>query len=77
MFTPIPSPTPALLQVGGPAWVWRIVQYMRKRAQQPMDIELVLYSLVAACDTFSFALCIVLLLVGGLAASQPRSKGRA
>ncbi len=56
---------PCAEQVGGPAWVWRIVQYMRKRAQQPMDIELVVYSVVTACDTFSFALCIVLLLVSG------------
>jgi len=36
---------------------------MRKRSNQPMDIELVLYSLMAAVDVFSATLIAVLVLV--------------
>lgn len=83
--TPAPMASPCappplagnVAQVGGPTWVWRIVQYMRKRAQQPMDIELVLYSVVAAADVFSFALCIVLLLVRVCACERVRGRAAA
>ncbi|KAI8463954.1 MAG: Meckelin [Monoraphidium minutum] len=48
---------------GGPVWVWRVVLYMRRRASQPLDIELVLYGALAAVDVFSGALVAVLALV--------------
>jgi hypothetical protein len=41
----------------------QVVLYMRKRSTQPMDIELVLYGLVAAVDVFSGALVAVLVMV--------------
>lgn len=61
-----------LTLVGGPIWIWRVLLYMRKKANQPMDIELIVYGIMAAADVFSFALCIVLLLVS-LAGSQQSS----
>lgn len=42
---------------------FQVVLYMRKHSNQPMDIELVLYSLLAAIDVFSGTLVAVLVLV--------------
>ena len=49
--TPQPHPKP------------QVMLYMRKRSNQPVDIELVLYALLAAVDVFSAALVAVLALV--------------
>jgi hypothetical protein len=56
-----------------------VVLYMRRRPNQPMDIELVLYALLAAVDVFSTALAAVLALVSlywlALAKLQARGAG--
>jgi hypothetical protein len=52
-----------LIVVGGPWWVWRVVLYIRKKANAPMDLELLLYGLLAAIDVLSATLVMVLLVV--------------
>jgi hypothetical protein len=52
-----------LIVVGGPWWVWRLVLYMRKKANAPMDLELLLYGGLAAIDVLSATLVLVLLVV--------------
>jgi hypothetical protein len=54
---------PDWLQVGGPVWVWRVLLYMRKKANAPMDLELLLYAGITAADVLSFTLALVLFLV--------------
>jgi hypothetical protein len=44
-------------------WVWNVLLYMRKKANAPMDLELLLYAGITAADVFSFTLALVLLLV--------------
>lgn len=52
-----------LIVLGGPCWVWRVVLYIRKKANAPMDLELLLYGLLAAVDVLSAVLVMVLLVV--------------
>lgn len=54
-----------LVLVGGPLWVWRVLLFMRHKANAPMDLELLLYGGLAAADAFSAALVGVLFLVSG------------
>jgi len=56
-----------LVLVGGPWWLWRLLLYMRKKANTPMDLELLLYGLLAAVDVLSATLVLVLLVVRGAA----------
>ena len=49
--------------VGCPLWAWRMALFLRKRASRPIDLDVLLYALLAAADALSFALCIVLLLL--------------
>jgi hypothetical protein len=44
-------------------WVWRVLLYMRKKANAPMDLELLLYAGITAADVFSFTLALMLFLV--------------
>lgn len=50
-------------QIGGPVWVWRVLLYMRQKANAPMDLELLLFAGITAADTVSFTLVLVLFLV--------------
>lgn len=52
-----------LIVLGGPWWVWRVVLYIRKKANAPMDLELLLCGLLAAIDVLSAVLVMVLLVV--------------
>lgn len=52
-----------LVVAGGPVWIWRVMQYMKKKANAPMDLELLLFAGVSAADVFSFTLAVVLFLV--------------
>jgi hypothetical protein len=44
-------------------WVWRVLLYMRKKSNAPMDLELLLYAGITAADMLSFTLALVLFLV--------------
>ncbi len=44
-------------------WAWRMMLFLRKRVNTPIDLDVLLYALLAAADAMSFALCVVLLLV--------------
>lgn len=55
-----------LIVLGGPWWIWRVVLYIRKKANAPMDLELLLYGLLAAIDVLSATLVLVLLVVSNL-----------
>uniref|UniRef100_A0A383WB01 Meckelin n=1 Tax=Tetradesmus obliquus TaxID=3088 RepID=A0A383WB01_TETOB len=52
-----------LILVGCPVWVWRVLLYMRQKANAPMDLELLLFAGISAADVFSFTLALVLFLV--------------
>lgn len=52
-----------LVVVGGPVWIWLVMQYMQKRANAPMDLDLLLFAAITAADVFSFTLVVVLFLV--------------
>jgi hypothetical protein len=52
-----------LIVVGGPWWLWRVVLYIRKKANTPVDLELLLYGFLAAIDVLSATLVMVLLVV--------------
>lgn len=52
-----------LILIGGSWWLWRLALYVRKKAAAPMDLELLLYGLLAAVDVLSATLVLVLLMV--------------
>jgi hypothetical protein len=52
-----------LIVVGGPWWLWRVVLYIRKKANTPVDLELLLFGFLAAIDVLSATLVMVLLVV--------------
>jgi hypothetical protein len=54
-----------LVLVGAPVLCWRLLLYVRKAANRSMDVELLVYFVLAAADTLSATLCIVLFLVRG------------
>lgn len=51
-----------LVLVGAPLWIWRMMLYLRKHAQQPMDIEFLAFTVITAADCLSFALVMVTVL---------------
>jgi hypothetical protein len=52
-----------LVLVGAPVLCWRLLLYVRKAANRTMDVELLVYFVLAAADTLSATLCIVLFVV--------------
>jgi hypothetical protein len=52
-------------QIGAPLWAWRVWRYLQRRTGQgALEIEGLLYGLLAGADALSGALALVLFIVG-------------